>query len=801
MFFLLFILINISRCSVLNLNSLYQQMYLQSHLSDDPLTPIFQSLEDFLRTVGISFYNSEEGKKCMAGAKADKNSYFDLFSYSGKGISELGLEAECYLYNKSNINTQYYLVMYQYDPSAFEGFTDDGYVYSYINHTTFYTGVCLFEECADFVNLIFNRTAAPLFYEFIYKQAKMVDLKVLVKRTQWTTYKEEIELGFKNEYITFVVLSVIIAILFCIHLAIGIFTICISTAQNKQSQRQLVSYQNYDSSFEYEDEDEDFFGNNFVDSKDRKSNNVFGTIEPEEETNDIKCKGCSSFFQSVVDFFNVTSNMFILSTKKNKYMNDQDLEVVSFFKFISLIFITFFQNFDTLIKIPARDFENGDFYKHFYFFFMKLSSFASDCYLCLDGLTMTYKFMHYIKKNVIEKNEQSISLKILLKFYIRVIVKVIVFLILYFVMGVCAKYFLRLLSSDAIYEYTTNIMFNKPNTKNLEYFIIPGINFYIGYLPNQYINFFAYNRFLVMQVNEFYIFTIVIVIFYLCYKFKSPLFDIIIILIFVLNYISNYFTCVSDLPREKEKYNFNRVARSLISVRYPHVIFDVYFIGVLTGMVFFYFKDVISKTPIVNEEYSPFKICYHIMTVIDSLAPFLKLGLSYLMLFLLLLLSSTFYILNRFVHRNLLFDFDLLCQFLFFYEKGVFLLIYCILIVLLETYNDDSSIKHLIKSNIFTHIARVSFCFVCSVSAFTYEAYCIFNFQLKLCYQNAWFITFGLFMFLYIFSLILTLVLELPLRKLLKNIIFYYEGNNSIKAISTRTTTQKSKNNIVNSIE
>ena len=800
MFFLFVILINIFSCAVPNLNLLYQQMHLQSNFSDDPLIPIFQSLEDFLHTVGISFYFSKEGQKCMGGAKEDKNSYFDLFSYSGKGISELGLEAECYLYNKSNINTQYFLIMYQYDPSAFEEFFDDGYVYSYINHTTFYTGVCLFEECTDFVNLIFNRTAAPLFYDFIYKEAKMVDLQVIVKKTQKPTYQEEIELGFKNEYLTFYILIFLIAVLCCIYLAIGIFTVCISTAQNKQSQQKLVPYPSYDSSYDDEEEDEDSFGNNFGDSKDRTSNNVFGTIEA-EETKDIRYQGCASFFQTVVDFFNVMTNMIILSTKKNKYMNDQDLEVVSFFKCIALLFITYFQNFDTLIKIPARDFENGDFYKHIYFFFMKLSSFASDCYLCLDGLTMIYKFMNYIKKNVIEKNEQSISIKVLLKFYIRVIVKVIVFLILYFVMGVCAKFFLRLIASDAIYEYTTNKIFNIQNTKNLEYFIIPGINFYIGYLPNQYINFFAYNRFLVMQVNEFYIFTIVILIFYLCYKFRSPLFDIIIVVIFILNYISNYFTCVSDLPREKEKYNFNRVARSLISVRYPHVIFDVYFIGVLTGMVFFYFKDVISKTPIISEEYSPFKLCYHVMTAIDSLAPFLKLGISYLMLGLLLVLSSSFYFLCRFVHHDLLFDFDMLCQFLFFYEKGVFLLIYCLLIILLETYNDDSSIKHLIKSNIFTHISRVSFCFVCSVSAFTYEAYCIFNFQLKLCYQNTWFITFGLFMFLYVFSLILTLVLELPLRKLLKNIIFYYEGKKSKKAISTRTTSQKTKNNIVNSIE
>ena len=87
MFFLFVILINIFSCAVPNLNLLYQQMHLQSNFSDDPLIPIFQSLEDFLHTVGISFYFSKEGQKCMGGAKEDKNSNFDLFSYSGKGIS------------------------------------------------------------------------------------------------------------------------------------------------------------------------------------------------------------------------------------------------------------------------------------------------------------------------------------------------------------------------------------------------------------------------------------------------------------------------------------------------------------------------------------------------------------------------------------------------------------------------------------------------------------------------------------------------------------------------------------------
>ena len=75
--------------------------------------------------------------------RISNDTYFDLFSFSGKGISELGLEAECYLSKKASLT--YYLFMYQYNTTSFDTFSDDGYVYKFMNHTTFYTGICIYQ--------------------------------------------------------------------------------------------------------------------------------------------------------------------------------------------------------------------------------------------------------------------------------------------------------------------------------------------------------------------------------------------------------------------------------------------------------------------------------------------------------------------------------------------------------------------------------------------------------------------------------------------------------------------------------
>lgn len=754
---------------------------------NNDINSIIMAIIIFLQSHSKVQLDDEEGLKCLDSAYTQKTeSYFDLFSFSGKGISELGLEAECYLSKKNNFT--YYLLMYQFNTSLFDTFEDDGNVYKFMNHTTFYTGVCIFKSCSSWIEKMFNRTDNEKFYNYIENEALIRDIVPLKGNNTFPNYNN-IEDNVKPlEYWLFLIIIVVILLLLILQIIIGILTVCIFSAQNKNSQQNLVPYKNYnnfDSSFDEEEEEEEddsdiILTQNFQNSirKEKESNKIFGPKEindNEKEEINKKCK-CHKCISKIIDFFSFISNMKLLSSWKNKYYNDKDLEVISFLKVIVLIFLTFFHNFDTLIKIPARDFANGAFYKSYWFFFLKISGFASECWISLDGFAMIYKLMHYLKKNMYEKGDNSISLKVLSIFYLRVLTKLIVFIILYFLTGLCAQFIIWLFSNDTLYNYTTKKIFNLSNVESLEKFIIPGYNFYMSYSNKFDSRFFGYNKMLVMFVNEFYVFTFVLILIYISFKIRSKIWDFAMVIIFLSNYGLTILTCPADIFIEEEYYNFNKIVRSLHNIRYPHLMFNNYMIGLFTGLSCFYFKDVISKSSITNEKntYCPFKFCYHLVKSIDIFDPIVKKIITYFDLILLFVFSMSFSFMVT-AKNDLLIKDNAFTKFLYYYEKGIFLFIFNFLILLLETYSDDSSLKHLINASIFVVFSRTSFCYLCCLNCFIYGAYCLFYFQLKLSYQNLWFISFGLFMFCYFLSLVVAILLEVPIRVLIKNLIFYIE--------------------------
>lgn len=77
-------------------------MYLNSNLSKSPIYYVLKAVDKYLKDeMNITFLDSPEGKKFVEGNESNYNLFFDFFAISGKGISELGLESECYLYNKT----------------------------------------------------------------------------------------------------------------------------------------------------------------------------------------------------------------------------------------------------------------------------------------------------------------------------------------------------------------------------------------------------------------------------------------------------------------------------------------------------------------------------------------------------------------------------------------------------------------------------------------------------------------------------------------------------------------------------
>lgn len=771
-------------CHHLNIISFLTNYYLRqfhSSLPEGQIIDIIWAIEEFIENYSdVDFLDSPEGKLCYGGdfTKIKTSSVIDFFSFSGKGISELGLETECYLSKKEELS--YFLLTYKYSESSFKSFEDDHDVYQLINQTTFYTGICIFKSCTDFMNKMFNKDENKRLYDFLLANESIVNLTVLMGKNEHATYEQEVQYGNKLEYIMFLSFLLLISVIFILQLLIALFKVCCHNKYYSHNSSQQIVNQQLLLGDDFDDDDDEeesdiMFARNFGGLSGRPSNNVFGSYPIESiETSSNKEKSCS--FSTVINFFNFVSNMTILSTKKNKYYNDKDFEVISFLKMIVLIFMTFYQNFDTLIKIPARDFVNGEFYKSFAFMFIKLSSFAIDSWMSLEGFTMIFKFMYYLKKNVYEKNDNSISLSVLFRFYSRVIVKIIFYIFLYGLMGIGAKYTLWFFSHDALYKYTITEVYNKDNVEFLKKIIIPGFSFILGYdssIPNEL---FANNRLLVLLINEFYVFTFIMIVIYIGFKIRSSLYDIIILTFFILNFIGTYFTCVSEKFTDNENYIMSRIIGSVITIRYPHIVLNTYLIGMFTGLVCFYFKDVISKSNIINEPntYCPFKFCYSILRCIDSCHSWVKLILLIMNLFIIVIISSSFYVLIL-TYGKLLIPLNFPCKLIYYYDRGVFLLFFNFLVILLETYGNESSFKHFMSASTFTSISRCGFCYCCCLSIFVYGAFILFNFQIKLCYQNLWFISFGLFMFCYVFSLIFTFLIEVPLKVLTKNILFSIE--------------------------
>ena len=127
--------------------------------------------------------------------------------------------------------------------------------------------------------------------------------------------------------------------------------------------------------------------------------------------------------------------------------------------------------------------------------------------------------------------------------------------------------------------------------------------------------------------------------------------------------------------------------------------------------------------------------------------------------------------------------------------------IYLILIVLISSFSCTQFDFLSMSASSFTSISRCSLSYCCCLSVFVYGAFILFNFQLKLGYQNLWLISFGLFMFCYFFSLIFTYLIEVPLKVITKNILLFTEEDTDTMTkitVNTKTTlTQKEDSNTI----
>ena len=729
--------------------------------------------------------------------------YLYLFSYSGKEFSDLGLQSDCI-----NNRFSYYLLSFDYNISL----KDNNKIYEFLEQNKFYIGLCIMNECDNLIknlsngnpnfinNYLYNPTIVKIkdkedmFFssEEEYISKPYYSLNENGKCDETLTEKEKIK------YRIFIILFIIIIVILGIEILLSIIINCGYNMYNSNSSKELSKELNIENEND-NDEERDNYSEGGIDGHNIFTNNPSSQKEKKE-----------NFIQKLIKilykYISILTNIIILTIRKSKYFNNKNMATLTQLRILSLLLITFSTNFDVLIKMTSKAFYDDSFYKEIYFIFLKFASFGLDIYITLDGFEVMYKLMNYYKKNYYDKGNNTITFLGILKFYLYSLYKIFSYIIIFLIVNYFNRYYIYMHighNGEALYSYYSNNIINKNNIFQI---LNPKYTFLSYFFPGDKNNddLIFNSKMSMLFLNEFYIFTLFIFIFYIGNILKSKIYDYILLAYMFITYLLSYFICLYSNNYNvsgTELYTYNKITRNILLIKYPHILFNHYLMGAFTGLVCFYLKDSTSNNPISNDkDKCPFSYCLHILGMFDFLIQKLKKVFLFLAFLILIMICCTFTLLLYLNTKNnndkLSLDFILSLKIIYYYESGLFIFIFCFITILFFANENES--KKIRKYNILNLINRISFSYINTIYLMAYSYFCLFVFQFKLTYQNIFLYTLGLFVFFCIENLILTITFVLPFKIIFKSLLDKYIIIN--KSSLHLDEIQYNKNNIINNV-
>ena len=731
--------------------------------------------------------------------------YLYIFSYSGKELSDLGLESECIEKGFS-----YYILSFTYNISLKEN--KNKKVYEFLEQNKSFIGLCLFNECDNLIEYIFNNNTYyknNIYNNFsitkIIKDNNINDNEEYKSKPYYTLneygyYDESLTEKEKTKYTQFYILFIIIISILGIEIILSILIFCVYNLYTDE--KTLSKELNVENDNENENDEEENYSIEGIDGQIIFSHN---SSQKEKEESYI-----SNFIKILYKYFSLFTNIIILILKKTKYFNNKNMGTLTHLRIISLILITFSANFDVLTKISSKVFYDDSFYKEIYFIFLKFASFGLDIYITLDGFEIMFKLMYFYKKKYYDKGNKNITFLGIIKFYLYSIYKIISYIILFFIVNYFNRYYIYIHTGEncaGLYSYYSNYIMNKKNIFqifNPKYSILSYF-----YESNKNNDKFIYDtKMSLLFINEFYIFTLFIIIFYIGNILKSKIYDYIILLYMLISYFLTYFICLysnNDINNNiNEIYTYNKITRNILLIKYPHILFNHYLIGAFTGLICFYLKDSNSDNPISNDKDCPFIFCASILEVFDFLIQKLRTISICFCLFIQIVISLTYTILvylnnKKNNNENITLNFNIPLKIIYYYENGIFIFTFCFISILLYSYENES--KDIGNYYILNLINRISFTYANTIYLMIYCYYVLFDFELKLTYQNLWIITLGIFVFFCLENIILTIAFVMPFKIIFKTLLDKYIIINKSELILKEIQYKNSTNMINNNYE
>ena len=693
-----------------------------------------------------------------------------LIDYSGKSIGEIGNEQKCVEID----NFIYFLYLFQIDYAKI-GDKDDKKEKLFIGNNTYFWGLCLTKQCIEPFLFLFNNDNVKFNSTII--EFNTISAKILISRknnsflkyNKFIDRKYQIDNQEENYYTNrqniYDILSYFITFYLIIILVFTFLKMIFFFSQNETNEKDILDV--FDDSYQ--------FDLNYSNTNKTYKSNIF--FNKEIINQEINIKKNTKIIK-YLSYFELLKNNSLFLSFSNKYYNGSFIELIGFIRMIIMFFIVFKYIFLASSNIFFQtDIINMEIYQSFLFIFVKLSFFSSISWIILDGALFGFKLYSFIQRN--EKKHKTYLVTIL-KFYIYLIPKILVFFIIYFYFDVLCFYNndSNILKNYYVYLKQQYQCFKNPFEIFFPFvFFKSDINNFNNYHKQCYVYTF-------ILINEFYSIIILSIIVFISYKLKSKIFDYIITFVFIINLFTIQLFYNKEQYMKKYKYiEMNIFFGQKFYEKNTHLFISIFFLGFLVGNVIFYYHHVVSST-YISKEFLPFSFTIYIMNKFNNLELLTKNIISFFLSFILIFISY----IPLFVKKNfgeimnekenlgnqsilnLLLNIDI-------YEKVIFSIIFCILLIFLKLILEHSILSYFLESKFIFSFEKIKIVFFCYIETFLYSSFIIFNFKFNFTYRNLIYITIGLYVLAYIFSYIITLLFEFPIIKIIK----YFTKHEKIK--------------------
>ena len=786
---------------------------------------LFQNVfKSFFNDCNIDLVNMEP----LNNNRKTTSLYPPLFQHIGLSLNDLGDEVEC-LYSLTN-NT-YYMVA---DITVNDFYNkDDELLLNFLNIHQFSVGACSTPNCERPLTMIIN-----LFEGFSNNNISDVNND---KNATYVIYdpKKDYKKGY---YDIFYVLFLALLIYITLKIIVGALKIIYIPK----------GYYIYSIKYLNEEEKEYYFGDKNENTSIilDENNKLFESIENIQEYNphyDFSYK--FPLYLRIIRFFDLFNDIMLLSVNRNRYYNDNGLEVINFLKTIVLYFYIFSNTFTTLLALPSRDILNKEFFSSNLLFFYRFSSHSITCWIFLEGAVTAYKFMKFIKIQMSEYDKEKANkscnfylIIIYIKFVLLFIPKICTFLLCYYIFYIDILKFVDLFSAKTTFKYivqkviTNNIICNNQNSIIFSSFYTFG---------NNAADFNTCYEFTFIYINILFCSLCLTFTVYITLLFKKIIIEIFFILLYFIFWFGLIFTVKDEkLMKENDIYNIYHFKGQDYLHKIAYLTLGVYHLGFMIGILSFNYDNIKIKLKerkntkkssnlkdfnelmdinsdngindngntnslknILNFKRGDSKDSlfddgfYYPLTFLDGILMWLKkIKNGYKSIIIIICIALQYFIsafckIYGYIKKEenedyyfLKMKLDWILKAYFLFEKHIFLILFFIINIMLITFRKRGLFKKLIRSKLITAISREGFLIICLCYILNTFSFCGILLKIKFDITNFIIISIGNFLVIFMVAFLINIVFELPIRICIKKLLRLSKGGKPLIIVNEKRT-------------